>query len=402
MGKATSHNLNTNQNILIVDDDPATCELLDLLFSKKGFRTMIACSGAEAIDLIQESSPDLCILDVMMPMMDGWETFEKVRTISNIPVLFLTAMASGESAARAINMGVNDYVRKPFNADELVARTKALLKIANPVSKGFAAFNTITNLPTVSVIIPTLNEAENLPLVLPYLPLEWLDEVILVDGESTDGTIQIAKRLLPSIKILTEEKQGKGAALSRGYRTAKGDILIVLDADGSHDPREIPRFIQSLLEGADFAKGSRFAPGGGTTDMPRLRQLGNYIFVLLSNALFNMHFTDLCYGYHAFWRYCLDAFRLEDIDGFEIDTALYLQAVQNQLRVVEVPSFEGYRFRGVGKLRTFPDGWRILKTILRESIGKHPSPAAELYEGFRGHQPESFPLTSSAVVEEEN
>src|SRR5260221_6881395 len=95
--------------------------------------------------------------------------------------------------------------------------------------------------PTVSVIIPTLNEAKNLPLVFPYLPYELIDEVILVDGRSTDDTVAIAQRLLPDIKIVAEPRHGKGIAIRAGYAAASGDILVVIDADGSNDPRELPR-----------------------------------------------------------------------------------------------------------------------------------------------------------------
>lgn len=238
--------------------------------------------------------------------------------------------------------------------------------------------------PTVSVIIPTLNEAKNLPLVLPYLPMNWIDEVLIVDGRSTDDTVEVARRLLPSVKIIMEKEKGKGAAMYAGYRAASGDILIVLDADGSNDPREIPRYVTALLEGADFVKGSRFTPGGGTTDMPRYRMMGNAGFVLMSNLLFGTKFTDLCYGYHAFWRYCLDAIQLEGFNGFEIDTALYLQAAKARLRIVEVPSFEGYRFYGYGKLRTIPDGFRVLSTILRQWFSTFRRQEPSLHIGFRG------------------
>jgi glycosyltransferase involved in cell wall biosynthesis len=241
--------------------------------------------------------------------------------------------------------------------------------------------------PTVTVIIPTLNEARNLPLILPYIPMDWVDEVILVDGRSTDNTVEVARSLLPSIKIVLEKTPGKGAAMRAGYRAASSDIVIVLDADGSNDPREIPRFVTALMEGSDMVKGSRFHHSGGTTDMPRIRKWGNWAFVQMVNLLYGTSYTDLCYGYHAFWRYCLDHIDIKNVNGFEIDTSLYLKALQARLRLTEVPSFEGYRFHGYGKLRTIPDGWRVLKTIIKEYFTGDRVSEKELYLGFRGHRP---------------
>lgn len=241
--------------------------------------------------------------------------------------------------------------------------------------------------PSVTVIIPTLNEAKNLPLILPYIPMDWVDEVLLVDGRSTDNTVEVARQLLPSITVILEKTPGKGAAMRAGYRAASSEIVIILDADGSNDPREIPRFVSALMQGSDMVKGSRFCHSGGTTDMPRIRKWGNAAFVQMVNLLYGTKYTDLCYGYHAFWRYCLDYIDIEQVNGFEIDTSLYLKAMQARLRLTEVPSFEGYRFHGYGKLRTIPDGWRVLKTIVKEYLTGARVSDKELYLGFRGHRP---------------
>jgi len=216
----------------------------------------------------------------------------------------------------------------------------------------------------VSIVIPALNEAENLPLVLQRIP-EWTFEVLLVDGHSSDATVEVARKAFPRIRVLYEQRSGKGAALRTGFAAARGDIIVTLDADGSADPREIPAFMGVLLAGADFAKGSRFIHGGGTSDMPLYRRLGNQLFVRIVRALYGGHYSDLCYGYNAFWTRVLPALCL-DGDGFEIETMMNLRALKASLQVVEVASFEAKRVYGEGRLRAFPDGWRVLKTILRE------------------------------------
>lgn len=216
----------------------------------------------------------------------------------------------------------------------------------------------------ITVVVPALNEAENLPHVLPLIP-HWVDEVILVDGNSIDDTVAVARALLPSIKVVMQQRRGKGAALQSGFAAATGDIIVMLDADGSTDPREIPAYIGPLLSGADFAKGSRFLQGGGTADMSLHRRLGNLGFVYMVRIFFGGQYTDLCYGYNAFWKRVLPILSLSG-DGFEIETVMNVRALRAKLKIAEVPSFEAPRVHGEGRLRTFPDGWRVLKAIMRE------------------------------------
>ena len=172
--------------------------------------------------------------------------------------------------------------------------------------------------PRVSIVIPTLNEAKNLPYVLPQIP-DWVHEVIIVDGFSKDNTIVIAKALLPSVKIVMEQTtRGKGAALKAGFEAASGDVIVILDADGSMDPSELWLFVGALLAGADFVKGSRFIQGGGTADMSLFRMVGNWVLTIILRLLYGGRFSDLCYGYLAFWTKHADILR-PTTSGFEVE-----------------------------------------------------------------------------------
>ncbi|MFZ5645019.1 MAG: glycosyltransferase family 2 protein [Bacillota bacterium] len=216
----------------------------------------------------------------------------------------------------------------------------------------------------ITILLCTLNEEKNLPHVLPRLP-SFAHEVLIVDGHSTDNTVKLAKKLLPKACVIFQPGRGKGDALRYGIKKAKGDIIVMLDADGSMAPEEIPRFITPLLDGCDFVKGSRFLSGGGTVDMSRHRVFGNWVFTTLTNVFYRSNYTDLCYGYNAFYK---EKF-LKNIDiegnGFEIETEMNIKAWKSKLKVAEVPSFEDRRIHGEGNLRSFGDGKRILITILK-------------------------------------
>lgn len=228
--------------------------------------------------------------------------------------------------------------------------------------------------PSVSVVIPALNEARNLPWLASRMPA-GVAELIVVDGHSIDGTISRARSLWPQARIVHQNRRGKGNALACGFAAATGDLIVMLDADGSMDPGEIPYFVDALVQGADYAKGSRFKPGGGSSDITRFRSAGNHVLNLVTGLVHRTSYTDLCYGYNAFWRRILSVLALEVGDGderrwgdgFEVETLINIRVHSAGLKVTEVPSYEGPRLHGASNLRAFADGWRVLSIIARES-----------------------------------
>jgi glycosyltransferase involved in cell wall biosynthesis len=231
--------------------------------------------------------------------------------------------------------------------------------------------------PRVSVVVPTFNEAKNLPHVFALIP-EDVHEVIVVDGRSVDDTIEVAKSLRPDVRIVLQNRRGKGNAMACGFAAVTGDVVVMLDADGSADPREIPAFVSVLTGGADFAKGTRFANGGGSADITRTRAWGNRWLNRIANAFFGTRYTDLCYGYNAFWADCLPALELDAADrgseaklwgdGFEIETIINTRMAKAQMHIVEVPSYEFERIHGESNLNTWRDGLRVLRALLVERV----------------------------------
>jgi glycosyltransferase involved in cell wall biosynthesis len=240
--------------------------------------------------------------------------------------------------------------------------------------------------PSVSVVIPTLNEARNIPHVFAQIPAD-VYEVVLVDGFSVDDTVAIARELRPDVRVVAQTRQGKGNALACGFAVATGDIIAMVDADGSADPGEISRFVAALLDGADFAKGTRFAEGGGSSDITYLRSFGNYALTTFFNACYSRNYTDLCYGFNVFWRCHLPVLGLDATtsapdgggqlwgDGFEVETLIHVRVAKAGLAVAEVPSFEHARIHGVSNLNAFRDGRRVLQTILAERRRPRRQPA---------------------------
>lgn len=220
----------------------------------------------------------------------------------------------------------------------------------------------------VSVVIPAKNEAANIGWVLERIP-PYVDEVIVVDGLSTDGTLEVARMIAPDVVVVHETQPGKGAAMRAGFEAARGEYVVAIDADGSMDPHEIGTYVEALEQGFDLVKGSRMLPGAGSSDMTPLRRFGNARLRDLCNLMYDVRFSELCYGFMALRRSRLPELRLSS-DGFEIETEIVTRSIRSGLRIAEVPSFELPRRNGASSLNTFRDGWRVLMTLMKQRIRK--------------------------------
>ncbi len=216
----------------------------------------------------------------------------------------------------------------------------------------------------ISIVIPTLNEERNIGTAIREVKRVLSGygyEIIVVDGHSRDSTVSIAKKA--GAKVIYDN-YGKGSALIKGMHAANGSIIISMDADMSNKPEELKLLIAGIEAGYDVCVGSRFLVGGGSDDMPLIRKFGNKVFVMLVNLLYGSRYTDLCYGYRSFSRKAVKELKLKE-KGFGIETEMNILAQKRRLKILEVPSYEKKRANGEGKLRSLSDGWRILKTILR-------------------------------------
>ncbi|TIC86553.1 glycosyltransferase family 2 protein [Nocardioides sp. GY 10127] len=238
------------------------------------------------------------------------------------------------------------------------------------------------SVPSVSVVVPALNEARNLEAVLPELREadERIAEVVLIDGGSVDDTVEVAQRLLPTVRVVRQGRRGKGNALAAGFAAARGDVIVMFDADGSADPSEITAFVDALTEGADFAKGTRYGWDAGSADITAVRSTGNHGLNLAMNTAFGTRFSDLCYGYNAFWADQLPVLDLPESqqpspdgtmlwgDGFEIETVIACRFAAADSAITEVPSVERLRLHGASNLHAVRDGIRVLRTIATERV----------------------------------
>jgi glycosyltransferase involved in cell wall biosynthesis len=250
---------------------------------------------------------------------------------------------------------INTWLNSITYQSKLVQTTKSI-----PAIQEYSEY-------TFAIIIPVKNEAKNLPHVMKHKYFSLVNEVIIIDGNSTDGTPEVAKKIYPDVRVITQQGKGKGNAMLEAAKFANSDVLIYIDGDGSMDLKEIPEFIKEFNNGNDVVKGSRTKNGGGSSDLSPIRMFGNICFTLLTNFLYLQKFSDLCYGYIAIKRDLLLSMGIRE-KGFGIEAEIAIKASKSGNKIKEVPSYEADRLNGESNLRTFSDGLQILKVILKNRI----------------------------------
>ena len=217
-----------------------------------------------------------------------------------------------------------------------------------------------------SVVIPALNEAANLPHVLARCPRRRRGHPRRRPLDRRHDRRR--PRSAPDVRIVLQDGSGKGNALACGFAAATGDIIVMLDADGSTDPAEIPRFVAALLAGRDFAKGSRFVAGRRAAPTSRAcAASATGCSARVVNVLFGTRYTDLCYGYNAFWRHCLPHIDvdLRRLRGRDADQHPHRQGRPEGRRGARASRRAG----GTGEQpQRPPRRMRVLRTIISEGI----------------------------------
>jgi glycosyltransferase involved in cell wall biosynthesis len=224
----------------------------------------------------------------------------------------------------------------------------------------------------ISVVIPAVNEEKTIGNVIGETisvmdSLQMPYEIIVVNDGSTDDTERIATTYKATV-LSNRRNMGKGCALRRGFQHAQGDIIVSLDADGAHTPKEIPELITPLFNGTDIVAGSRFLDTR-TRSTSRLNRLGNFMFNTTIMTVTGKRVTDSQSGFRAVKKDVLQRLNLGSI-GYEIETEITVKGLKNGFMFQERPITCKRREYDVSKLRIMSDGIKILRTILKVGLAK--------------------------------
>ena len=218
------------------------------------------------------------------------------------------------------------------------------------------------------LVIPTLNEVDGMKQIIPLIKKEWVDEILIVDGGSTDGTIEEAKKL--NLRVMQQKSKGSlGAAIYDGFESTKAEYLLMFGADGNNEPEEIPKMLEKIKEGYDQVIISRFGKTSINEDAGIIDAFGNKMFTAITNIFFHGQFTDTLSSSRALTKKAWDEIKF---DAFGLDSVLQMSIrglIKNQ-KIIEIVGNERARVGGERKMHRIPTATRLTARIIRELFWK--------------------------------
>jgi len=216
-----------------------------------------------------------------------------------------------------------------------------------------------------TLVIPTFNEIDGMRVIMPKIKREWVDQILIVDGGSTDGTIEYAKK--NNYEIIVQKTKGLG----NGYREAlphiKGDIIITFSPDGNSIPEIIPDLVNKMKEGHDLVIVSRYKDGAKSYDDDVFTKIGNKIFTTTINLLFGGKYTDTLVIYRTYKKKLIEELKI-DATHLTFEEQISIRAAQKKLKIAEIPGDEPRRIGGERKISVIHTGYTLFLEIFKNFL----------------------------------
>jgi len=229
----------------------------------------------------------------------------------------------------------------------------------------------------VTLLIPTLNEIDGMKVIMPRIPSDWYDQLLIVDGNSTDGTIEYAKEM--GYPLIIQDKPGLRGAYMTALPHITGDVVLTFSPDGNSIPELIPDCINKMKEGYDMVIVSRYAGDAKSDDDDAITAFGNWLFTSMINLLHRAHYTDAMVMFRAYKTQMIYDLDLEKNSSYEFEEKLFgtnlswepllsIRAAKRKLKLADIPGDEPAREGGVRKLQVMRWGAAYMFEVLRETI----------------------------------
>ena len=216
-----------------------------------------------------------------------------------------------------------------------------------------------------TLLVLALNEIEGMKTIMPHVKKQWIDEILVFDGGSTDGTVEYAKS--KGYRVVMQKSKGITNAYREALKVAKGDYIIAFSPDGNSLPEAIPRLVAKIKEGYDMVIASRYARGAKSEDDDPVTAFGNWMFTKLINICFGGKYTDTLVMLRAFRKDIVKKIPI----GFPragLEPILSIQCAKLKLKVTEIPASEPKRIGSVRKMKPLLNGLDIFRLIFVELI----------------------------------